>query len=87
MKRFLTVMFVLFAVLAFACVSFAAPEGKIKTETAPVKQDDKGTVKGPKTKVDKTKITEPKKEEKKDPKDATKGKKVEKKEEPKKGDK
>ncbi len=80
-------MFVLFAVLAFACVSFAAPEGKIKTETPPIKQDDKAKVNPPNTKVDKTKATEPKKEEKKDPKDANKGKKVEKKEEPKKGDK
>lgn len=87
MKRFLIVLCAVCMVVAFACVSFAAPEGKIKTETAPVKQDDKAAVKSPNTKVDKTKATEPKKEEKKDAKDANKGKKVEKKEEPKKGDK
>ena len=84
MKRFLTVLCAVCMVVAFASVSFAAPEGKIKTETAPVKED----MKQPKTKVDKTKLTEPKTEEKKDPKDATKGKKVEpKKQEQKKSDK
>lgn len=76
-------MFVVFAVVAFACVSFAAPEGKIKTETPPVKEDTKQ----PKEKIDKSKVKDTKKEEKKDPKDANKGKKVEKKEDPKKGDK
>ncbi len=78
-------MFVLFAVLAFACVSFAA-EGKVATNAPPLKQEDKAAVQ-PKPKVDKTKATQPKKEEKKDAQDGKKGKKVEKKEEPKKGDK
>lgn len=79
MKRVLTVLCAICMVFAFACVSFAAPEGKIKTEKAPQKKEP--------VRVDKTKANAPKADEKKDPKDANKGKKVEKKEEPKKGDK
>ena len=78
MKRFFTILCAICMVFAFACVSFAAPEGKIKTEKAPQK-------KAP-AKADKTKAIDPAKDEKKDP-NANKGKKVEKKEEPKKGDK
>jgi hypothetical protein len=78
MKRFFTVVCAICMVFAFACVSFAAPEGKIKTKNPPTKEP---------MKVDKTKAIEPKGDEKKDPTAATKGKKVEKKEEPKKGDK
>lgn len=78
MKRFLTVVCAICMVFAFACVSFAAPEGKIKTEKPPKKELPK---------VDRSKALDQTKEEKKDPKDANKGRKVEKKEEPKKGDK
>lgn len=78
MKRVLTVMCAICMVFAFACVSFAAPEGKVQTKNPPKTEPKK---------VDKTKANEPKTDEKKDPKDANKGKKVEKKEEPKKGDK
>jgi outer membrane biosynthesis protein TonB len=90
MKKVFTVMFVFFAVLAFACVSFAAPEGKIKTETPPAAADKTTPVKDPKVKVDKTKTTtttDKKAEEKKDPKAANTGKKVEKKDETTKGTK
>lgn len=80
MKKLLTATLALFLVVAFTFTSFAATAKKVATDNPEnakqaITQDDKAKI--DKAKATKANVTK----EKKDAKDATKGKKVEKKEE------